>query len=145
MGIDHSVEQWVSIATFGFQHEAELAASLLEAQGIGYHLDTRYTTGVDPRMTGMGGGLNLFVRQSDTGRAATVIAPFLEGHSTTLREAQRPLRLIAVILLIAIPTVLVWSIVGGVFGEAIGLWVGGAVLAALTFGAVALRRAGQKR
>lgn len=63
----------VQVATYGYLHEAELAAGALEAAGIESMVRDEFVAGVRPHLTFTDGGVRLFVRASDRDRAAEVL------------------------------------------------------------------------
>ena len=63
----------VQVATYGYLHEAELAAGALEAAGIESMVRDEFVAGVRPHLTFTDGGVRLFVRASDRERAEEVL------------------------------------------------------------------------
>lgn len=67
-------EDLVELTSFGFVHEAELAASVLEAAGIECVLRDAFVGGVRPHLTFTSGGVILLVLESDVERAREVLS-----------------------------------------------------------------------
>lgn len=71
----------VQLATFGYLHEAEFAASVLDAAGIESLVRDEFVAGVRPHLTFTDGGVRLFVRAMDAERAEEVLANAAEDFS----------------------------------------------------------------
>lgn len=72
----------VQVASYGYLHEAELAAGALDAAGIESMVRDEFVAGVRPHLTFTDGGVRLFVRASDRDRAQEV----LETIATDFQE-----------------------------------------------------------
>jgi hypothetical protein len=68
----------IEIRTFAFRHEAEFAASVLEAAGIESMVRDGYFAGIDPAVMFTYGGVPLFVRAREAEQALTVLASVAE-------------------------------------------------------------------
>ncbi len=72
----------IELATFAFRHEAELAATVLEAAGIESVIRDGYFAGVDPALMFTYGGVPLFVRARQSEEARTVLASLPESNDS---------------------------------------------------------------
>jgi len=68
-----SNEALVQLRTFAFAHEADLAASALEAHGIQASVRGRFLGGADPGLTAAMGGVALFVAARDAEAAEAIL------------------------------------------------------------------------
>lgn len=63
----------IVLATFGFRHEAELAASALRGEGIPCLVRDGYFAGLDPIIMLSSGGVPLLVKAEDREHAVRVL------------------------------------------------------------------------
>jgi len=70
-------EQLVTVRTFNYLHEAQLAKSVLDAEGIDADIPDAYMAGVQPALGAAIGGIRVVVLSSDLDRAAQALAAVL--------------------------------------------------------------------
>ena len=67
-------EQLVTVRIFNYLHEAELAKSVLDAEGIDADIPDAYMAGVQPALGSAIGGIRVLVRSSELDRAQQTLA-----------------------------------------------------------------------
>ena len=72
----------VQIATFAYRHEADFAASVLDAAGIDSVVRDGYFAGVDPAVMFSLGGVPLLVRARESEEARNILASVAESDDT---------------------------------------------------------------
>jgi hypothetical protein len=79
---DHTVDEWVEVASCTWPHEAAFLRSVLDAAGIEAIIPNEHTLGVQPLYGQLLGGVRVLVRAHEAARAQELLETDLGRPST---------------------------------------------------------------